>query len=154
MARIRRRRISGTQGYGCCPAHDDDRASLSIRPGDKHRLVFFCQAGCDRADIRYGLLDLGIPPECLGDYGMVRGPVRSARERGDARVAELERKLERIRSIVAEPKLTPSMRQIEIQLAIEGGDLPRNLPEFSVLAVRAGVSLRAAYKTWAQVSGG
>lgn len=40
----------GWGGMCCCPAHDDRRPSLSIRPGDR-RLLFHCFAGCETADV-------------------------------------------------------------------------------------------------------
>lgn len=45
-----RRRADGEWWDSHCPAHDDQRASLSFRDGD-HALVVFCQAGCSREAI-------------------------------------------------------------------------------------------------------
>lgn len=50
-----------------CPAHEDRTASLTIGPGDKHPVVFHCQAGCDPADVMAALgltwQDLSAPRE-------------------------------------------------------------------------------------------
>lgn len=34
-----------------CPGHDDHSPSLSIREGDDGRVLLYCFAGCDTADI-------------------------------------------------------------------------------------------------------
>lgn len=34
-----------------CPAHEDRTASLTVGPGQKHPVVFHCQAGCDPGDV-------------------------------------------------------------------------------------------------------
>lgn len=34
-----------------CPAHEDNRASLGIRAGDKKPVLIFCQAGCEPEDV-------------------------------------------------------------------------------------------------------
>jgi 5S rRNA maturation endonuclease (ribonuclease M5) len=45
-----------------CPAHEDHTASLTIGPGEKHPVVFHCQAGCDPRDV---LTALGLTWEDL-----------------------------------------------------------------------------------------
>jgi hypothetical protein len=47
-----------------CPGHDDAKRSLKISEG-KHRLVWFCHAGCSERKIRHKLIGLGIHPSCL-----------------------------------------------------------------------------------------
>mgnify|MGYP002624088587 CR=1 FL=1 len=42
------------QYAACCPAHDDNRASLSIREDDNGRVLVNCHAGCTREDILGG----------------------------------------------------------------------------------------------------
>ena len=42
-----------------CPAHDDRRASLSLRDGEK-RLLAYCFAGCGWAQIREALTARGL----------------------------------------------------------------------------------------------
>lgn len=34
-----------------CPSHDDEKQSLQIEWGEKHKVVFTCHAGCERNDI-------------------------------------------------------------------------------------------------------
>lgn len=34
-----------------CPAHDDNRASLSLKEGDDGKALLFCHAGCDTASV-------------------------------------------------------------------------------------------------------
>jgi hypothetical protein len=40
-------RRSGTGSTACCPAHDDQHASLSIAAGDDGRVLLRCHAGCE-----------------------------------------------------------------------------------------------------------
>ncbi len=49
-----KRRTDGVWWDGRCPAHDDQRASLSVRDGD-HALIVHCQAGCRREAIAAAL---------------------------------------------------------------------------------------------------
>jgi len=55
----------GTESRALCPAHDDNKASLSVAPGDKHEVVLKCHAGCTYAEVRAALDDLatatGVP---------------------------------------------------------------------------------------------
>lgn len=49
--------LEGVQNQGgniykaLCPAHDDDRQSLTVDWGDKSKVVFTCHAGCERNDV-------------------------------------------------------------------------------------------------------
>src|SRR5262245_24943246 len=46
--------------YECrCPAHDDQRASLSLSNGDKG-VVFHCHAGCSQDDVLAALKSRGL----------------------------------------------------------------------------------------------
>jgi len=61
-------------GYeACCPAHDDQRASLSISTGDDGRILLHCQTGCSPADVVRSvgltLADLFLPREQNGHAG-------------------------------------------------------------------------------------
>lgn len=38
-----------------CPAHDDNRASLSLKEGDDGKALLFCHAGCDTRDVAQAL---------------------------------------------------------------------------------------------------
>jgi DNA primase len=44
---------AGSNGWylARCPAHYDERASLSVKEGDKGELVVFCFAGCSVQEI-------------------------------------------------------------------------------------------------------
>jgi hypothetical protein len=55
-------RRSGAGYVVQCPAHDDRTASLTVGPGQKHPVVFHCQAGCDPRDV---LAALGLTWEDL-----------------------------------------------------------------------------------------
>ncbi len=46
-----------------CPAHDDAKASLSIRE-KKGKVLFHCHAGCTQADVLDALRARGLWPEC------------------------------------------------------------------------------------------
>jgi AAA domain len=48
-------RPNGGAYMACCPAHDDNQASLSLRAGDSQPVVFTCHAGCERDAILDGL---------------------------------------------------------------------------------------------------
>lgn len=63
---------SGT-GFVCkCPAHKDDKASLSIGQGDSGKLIWKCHAGCDQQAVFEALKQKGLLPE------RERSPVRSS----------------------------------------------------------------------------
>lgn len=44
-------RPSGGQYVARCPAHDDTRASLAVKVGREHPVMFFCHAGCSTESI-------------------------------------------------------------------------------------------------------
>lgn len=44
-------RSSGNGWISRCPAHDDERPSLSIALGSDQRILIFCFAGCGTAEI-------------------------------------------------------------------------------------------------------
>jgi hypothetical protein len=46
----------------CCPAHDDERPSLSIADGARGRPIFHCFAGCDWRDVSSALQARGLMP--------------------------------------------------------------------------------------------
>lgn len=52
-------RWSGSYGVTCCPSHDDQRPSLTVREGDTAPLVF-CQAGCAQRDVLDALRARGL----------------------------------------------------------------------------------------------
>jgi hypothetical protein len=63
-------RRSGAGYVVRCPAHEDRTASLTIGPGEKHPVVFHCQAGCNSEEVltALGLTwgDLSKPREQTG----------------------------------------------------------------------------------------
>jgi len=55
ISRLKNVKKSG-DSYQCqCPAHDDKKASLSIKEGDDGRILLHCHAGCDPADILFSM---------------------------------------------------------------------------------------------------
>ena len=143
LPRIERPRRDGEQGYGCCPWHDDAHASMSIRPGDKVRFVWYCETGCDPADVRLGFVRLLIPEGCLGTYGTSRRPSRHDGEDPDAK------KLLAIGDLLSQP-VTPALLRIRVRNVIEGrgAELPRVRADFLALAERAGVRRSQRYDAW------
>lgn len=144
LPRVERQRRDGDQGYGCCPWHDDSHASFSIRVGTTVRFVWFCETGCDPADIRLGLQRLLIPDDCLGTYGTSRRPGRGERDDSDAK------KLLSIGDVLTEPGVTPAMVRIRIGNIIEGrgADVPRLRPDFIKLGGRWGARKTQVYEAW------
>ena len=142
LPRIDRSRREGDQGYGCCPWHEDAHASFSVTAGQKVRFVWHCEAGCDPADVRLGLIRQGIPDGCLGSYGTTRRPAR--RDADDD-----SKKLLAIGDALG-AGTTPAMLRLRIQNIIEGrgADLPRVRADFLALAERAGVGKSQRYEAW------
>lgn len=48
-----------------CPAHDDQKPSLSISQGTYKRITWNCHAGCTDAKVRHALIDAKIQHGCL-----------------------------------------------------------------------------------------
>jgi hypothetical protein len=48
-----------------CPAHGDQKPSLSISAGKYKRVVCNCHAGCTDSKIRHALIDAGVNHGCL-----------------------------------------------------------------------------------------
>lgn len=146
------------QGSGCCPVHDDQHASLRIRLGDHHRIVWQCRADCDPYAIRVALTETArISASCLGNYcgGDYTGRHRSnpadthlIRELR-ARVAERDKTITEIGNMLR-ADLTPAMRSLRIEALIEGVKVPEQRAEFLALAERAGISRPVRYRAWAQ----
>ena len=51
LARSMGGRWHGAYGTARCPAHDDQRPSLSMKDGDDGRLLLYCHGGCEFSDI-------------------------------------------------------------------------------------------------------
>lgn len=144
LPRILRSRRDGDQGYGCCPWHDDSHASFSIKIGTTVRFVWFCESGCDPADIRFGMLRLGGLDDCLGTYGTSRRPGHGERDDSDAK------KLLDIGGVLTGPGTTPAMVRMQIGNIIEGRgrELPRVRADVIGLAARWGVGTTQRYEAW------
>lgn len=149
----------GDKSNRLCPVHDDRKASLSINPGKIHRVVWHCGAECSEADIRDALLDLGVHPSCLGNYGLPRRTVAPGLRivgHDPALVADAKR-YHAIYKLPAD--LNGSLLRMCIQAISEGdGDLPgdpyRLLPvnrdDFLALAQRTGLERGYAYRVFRQ----
>jgi putative DNA primase/helicase len=61
----------GDERTARCPAHDDNRPSLSVARGDEHPVVFNCFAGCTTEEI-VSALGLDWSDVCEGDLGEER----------------------------------------------------------------------------------
>jgi len=60
IARALNGKNSGNSWICCCPAHDDNSPSLSIRDGDGGRLLLHCHVGCSFAEVLAALKNLGL----------------------------------------------------------------------------------------------
>lgn len=72
------RPVDPRTGMACCPAHDDDSASLSIGVGDDGRVLFRCFAGCQTAEI-LAMVNLKWPDIFENDDSDRAGAVGTAR---------------------------------------------------------------------------
>lgn len=140
-----------------CPAHDDERPSLSVNPGSQgRRIVWHCKAGCSAEAVRAGFLELGVDESCLGTYGeesrlysSAPRPNESARD-ADARRWHAVTKLDR--------GLNGSLLVMCIQAISESngdvsGDAAQLLPvgnrdDFIALAVRSGIDRKYCYRLY------
>ena len=79
------------RGYGlaCCPAHGDNRPSLSLADGRDGRLLLNCKSGCAFEDVLDALRGLGLI-EGRGSYSPP-SPAEIARREAEER-AEAERR--------------------------------------------------------------
>lgn len=81
--RVRR---SGDGWVGQCPAHNDNRPSLSIATGDDGRCLVRCHAGCDAEDVvaALGLSMKDLMPPRDGEVSRRRASPRAAQSRGES----------------------------------------------------------------------
>jgi putative DNA primase/helicase len=83
-------RWGGNGGMCRCPAHDDRRPSLSVRPG-RTRLLLHCFAGCSAAEVLRALRDQGLlgaaaaPGFTSTDFEATAPPAAALRLWGSAR---------------------------------------------------------------------
>lgn len=120
----------GKAGYhALCPAHDDQRKSLSIHEGRHKRVVWVCGAGCGEVRVRHALIQSGVKAACL--------PLS----------ADASRDLvERIWAVATDKDLGHAAARLRILALLDQprGELPRGAA-LDALAAAAGVSRRAAY---------
>lgn len=147
-------------GYKCpVPGHADRHASLSLNVGERVRLVWCCHAGCDPADVRAALLDMGMDESCIGTYGTPRrnGPGAPAPRHADPGTVADARRFQAVLKLPAE--ISGPMLRMCVQAISEGdgnlpGDperlLPRDCKRFAALARRAGINRTFAYKLYAR----
>lgn len=63
--------VSGSKGKSLCPAHDDDKASLSVTLSDEGKILVRCHAGCDQDEVLDALAaTYGITSRDLGNGGV------------------------------------------------------------------------------------
>ena len=90
LSRLQKVERHGDQYMACCPAHDDRKASLAVRMGDK-KIVCQCLAGCAYEDI-IAAMGLSwkdvIKPEYLREYDGRPAPGKSRRRRSGTPSAE------------------------------------------------------------------
>lgn len=69
LARLEGVRSEGDGYQACCPAHDDNRASLSVNVGDDGRILLFCHANCATADVvrQLGMTMADLAPRSMGN---------------------------------------------------------------------------------------
>ncbi|MCL1824551.1 MAG: DNA primase [Betaproteobacteria bacterium] len=71
LSRLERVRPSGPDCWMArCPAHEDQRPSLSLRELDDGRVLLYCYAGCSTADVldAVGLSLSDLFPEKIGEH--------------------------------------------------------------------------------------
>jgi hypothetical protein len=146
----------GDKANRLCPAHDDEHASLSVNPGTKGmRMVWCCGAGCSPEIVRDALLDLGIHPSCLGNYGNRRES--SAFPRAPRAESAVLADARRWHAVAKLPDINGSLLRMCIQAIGEGdGDLPGdpctllpvNRDDFCALASRAGLDPKYRYRLY------
>jgi hypothetical protein len=58
--------VTGDRSYiACCPAHSDEKASLSVAESDDGKILLHCHAGCETKDVlaALGLTSADLAPE-------------------------------------------------------------------------------------------
>jgi putative DNA primase/helicase len=69
-------------GMCCCPAHDDEQASLSVGVGHKQPVILYCHAGCSFESITSKLRAMGLwPVQGSSSAAPVTSQRRTYRER-------------------------------------------------------------------------
>jgi hypothetical protein len=76
------------KSYRCyCPAHDDERASLSLDLGSDGRILLYCHAGCEFETIANELERMGVSRVALAPSPTVHRGNGAGRANGKARIA-------------------------------------------------------------------
>lgn len=113
-----------------CPAHDDQKPSLSIRVGDRGAIIWHCHARCSAAEVRAALIRRGVPDSCL------------------RRVAEQRTEDELVSALTGILEAEPPGRYRDLLIAAvvwNRAKMPRG-QALAKLADRAGISRTAAYR--------
>ena len=85
-------KTSGSDYMSCCPAHDDENPSLSVREGCDGKILLHCFAGCPVDSI---CASLGIEMSDLfdSDFSAKNVPIRTVYSYKDEEGRELYRKI-------------------------------------------------------------
>ncbi|MDE3055573.1 MAG: AAA family ATPase [Verrucomicrobiota bacterium] len=83
---------SGAGYSACCPAHDDENPSLSIKEGCDGKILLHCFAGCP-VDSICASLGLGVSDLFESDLTAKRSPIRTVYSYKDEQGIELYRKV-------------------------------------------------------------
>lgn len=99
-------------GLACCPAHGDNRPSLSLTNGGDGRLLLSCKAGCSFADVLDALRGLGLiegrgnySPPTADEMARQAERVRKDAEKREAQALACWREAKPIGSTIAETYL-------------------------------------------------
>ena len=92
LGRLRGVRRSGEGWVACCPAHDDEHASLSVGVQEDGRVLLHCFAGCDVVDVvaAMGLGMRDLFPKPSASAGLARRDRRDGARRGKGERAAVE----------------------------------------------------------------
>lgn len=92
LKRAKTPKKSGSSYMSCCPAHDDENPSLSIREGCDGKILLHCFAGCPVASI-CGSLGLEMSDLFDSDFSAKNPTTRTVYSYTDEEGHELYRKI-------------------------------------------------------------
>lgn len=92
----------GSYGMAKCPAHDDRSPSLSIRDGDRDKVLVKCHAGCAQSDVIDALRDRELWPSNDRDPGSSR--TRSSSQSSRTKHLDEELRIALVRRLWREAK--------------------------------------------------
>ena len=107
-----------SQWAGCCPAHDDRRASLSIREGRDGRTLLKCFAGCPTSLI---LSRLG-----LKFTDLFTGPLPSPEELASIQARHAITEAKRLANIAEHARACNRVERAQVIVSTLGGALARH----------------------------